>query len=93
MIYFLVVAYLLMAALFLVMWLNAFQKDTGLSDNEKVASLIVLSIASLFWPIVVPISKFELLIKTNTNIDNPAGAIKTPQKKQSIQLELSPVKQ
>lgn len=90
MIYFLVVAYLLMAALFLVMWLNAFQKDTGLSDDDKVSSLIVLSIASLFWPIVVPISNFELVIKRN--IDNPAGAIKT-QEPQSVQLELSPVKQ
>lgn len=62
MISYLVVAYLLMAAQFSTRWLRAIKKDTNLSNQDKSLSLLILVVASLFWPIVAPISYCELLI-------------------------------
>jgi hypothetical protein len=40
-------------------WFKRFRKDTSLSDSEKRLCLQVLAIATLFWPIVLPISALE----------------------------------
>ncbi|EDX73301.1 hypothetical protein MC7420_1097 [Coleofasciculus chthonoplastes PCC 7420] len=37
------------------------QHDDSLSQNEKFSSWVILVIATILWPIVVPISYLELL--------------------------------
>ena len=51
--------YLLLALYYFMIWLNIFRKDTDLSLEEKHLSWIVLIVATIFWPITVPISYFE----------------------------------
>jgi hypothetical protein len=40
-------------------WFKRFRKDTSLSDSEKRLCLQVLAVATIFWPIVLPISSLE----------------------------------
>lgn len=58
---FLVIAYSIGAALFFTAWLKFFKKDNNLSNKEQQLSWIILLVATVFWPIVVPISYLELL--------------------------------
>lgn len=58
---YIIATYLLMAVPFLSIWLNAFRRDTSLSARERQLSLVVLAIATVFWPVVVPLSYLELL--------------------------------
>jgi glucan phosphoethanolaminetransferase (alkaline phosphatase superfamily) len=57
----LVIAYWMGATLFFSVWLNLFKKDNHLSGQEKRLCWIILLIATLLWPIVVPLSYLELL--------------------------------
>lgn len=59
--YFLALVYWLMAIHVFMFWLDFFKKDRSMSNKEKLQSKIILVIATLFWPIVVPISYLELL--------------------------------
>ena len=61
----LVGVYLLMASCFFYSWLKLFKKDTTLSSNERLLSRIVLVIATILWPVVVPIAYLELLKQKN----------------------------
>ena len=61
----LVVVYLMMASCFFYSWLKLFKKDTNLSSDERLLSQIVLVIATILWPIVVPIAYLELLKQKN----------------------------
>ncbi|EGJ30792.1 MULTISPECIES: hypothetical protein [Moorena] len=47
------------ALYFFSIWFQAFQKDTNLSPDQIRSSWIVLTIASIFWPIVAPIANLE----------------------------------
>lgn len=47
------------ALYFFAIWFQAFQKDTNLSPEQIRLSWIVLTIATLFWPIVAPIANLE----------------------------------
>ncbi|MGB7445168.1 MAG: hypothetical protein WA919_29195 [Coleofasciculaceae cyanobacterium] len=58
--------YLLVAIWFFVDWLQAFQKDTYLSPEEKSFSLKLLVLATIFWPVVAPISFASKLINPST---------------------------
>lgn len=51
--------YLLAALYFLRQWWKAFKQDTELSAEESRFSWFVLIIATLLWPVVVPISMLE----------------------------------
>lgn len=44
------------AIYFSLIWFTAFQQDTNLSKEEKAFSLKVLIVATIFWPLVAPIS-------------------------------------
>ncbi|MEB3292840.1 MAG: hypothetical protein VKJ24_06750 [Synechococcales bacterium] len=44
-------------------WITVFRKDRGMSSAERQLSLVVLAIATLLWPIVLPLSYLELLGK------------------------------
>jgi hypothetical protein len=60
---YIIATYLLMAIPFLSIWLNAFRRDTSLSARDRQLSLVVLAVATVLWPVVVPISYLELLKK------------------------------
>ena len=40
-------------------WFKRFRQDTSLSDSEKRLCWQVLAVATIFWPIVLPISSLE----------------------------------
>lgn len=58
---YIIATYLFMAIPFLGIWLNAFRRDTSQSAKKSQFSLIALAIATVFWPVVVPVSYLELL--------------------------------
>ena len=56
--------YLLVATRFWAVWMKHFQREIhALSPSQKRVSLIVLVIATVLWPIAVPIAYLELLNK------------------------------
>lgn len=40
-------------------WFKRFKRDTSLSNPEKRLCLKVLTIATIFWPIVLPLCSLE----------------------------------
>jgi membrane protein YdbS with pleckstrin-like domain len=59
--------YLLMAIRFFRVWWVFFERDTNLSPNWTYLSIVILILASAFWPIVVPFAYLELLEKVQRN--------------------------
>ena len=55
--------YLSGAAIYFVIAFRAFQQDKGLSPSEIRLSQIVLVIASVTWPVLVPLSCLEIALK------------------------------
>ncbi len=55
--------YLLSSLYYFVTWFKLFRKATGLSPQEESLSWTVLIVATLLWPLVVPISFFEKRLK------------------------------
>ena len=53
--------YLLSAVYFFKIWYFYFQKDASLTKQDRLLCLRILLVASIFWPMVVPISYLELL--------------------------------
>ncbi|NEO50845.1 MAG: hypothetical protein F6J98_35370 [Moorea sp. SIO4G2] len=57
------------ALYFFAIWFQAFQKDTNLSPEQIRLSWIVLTIATLFWPIVAPIANLEKSSRKKDTLD------------------------
>ena len=57
--YVLAVLYFLKAIHCFIRWFKRFRRDTNLSEHEKALCLKVLAIATLFWPIILPVSSLE----------------------------------
>ena len=57
----LVAFYLVMLPILFSRWLDFMQHDDSLSSNEKFSSWVILVMATILWPLVVPISYLELL--------------------------------
>ncbi len=55
--------YLMMAPLLFISWLGFFREEPCLSRGERRLSVIVIAIATLLWPFVVPIAYLEVLNK------------------------------
>ena len=53
--------YLLIGQRFFQLWLKFFHQDVNLAPTERRLSLLVLSVGTIFWPIVVPVSYLKLL--------------------------------
>ncbi|MEQ9000533.1 MAG: hypothetical protein RID53_29035 [Coleofasciculus sp. B1-GNL1-01] len=53
--------YVIMLPILFSRWLDFMQRDHSLSSKEKFSSWVLLVIATILWPIVVPISYLELL--------------------------------
>ncbi|NEP51627.1 MAG: hypothetical protein F6K65_23640 [Moorea sp. SIO3C2] len=58
------------ALYFFSIWFQAFQKDTNLSAEQIRLSWIVLTIATIFWPIVAPIANLEKSSRTKDTLVN-----------------------
>jgi hypothetical protein len=53
--------YLLLAVIFFKEWLHFFAEDQEISPQERWVSRMILVIATIVWPIVVPFAYLELL--------------------------------
>jgi uncharacterized membrane protein len=60
---FLGAVYLLFAGYFFKGWVQLYKQDTKMSAEEKQLSRVILAIATVLWPVVVPISYAEKLSK------------------------------
>jgi hypothetical protein len=62
---FVLVVYLITIPYFFTIWLTLFQRDSSLSSLERYLSWVILVVATIFWPIAVPLAYLELLSKHN----------------------------
>ncbi len=60
---FFIAFYSLLMPILFVNWLGFFREDLSLTKSEKQLSMVVIAIATLFWPIVIPFAYLELLGK------------------------------
>lgn len=56
-----IIFYLVIAYLLFQKWLFLFLQDEEMSSNQRAYSGVILLIATIFWPIVVPFAYLELL--------------------------------
>jgi hypothetical protein len=57
----LIVFYLLVSLYFFINWLNFFKQKQNLAPEDKFLSIVILVIATILWPVAVPISYLELI--------------------------------
>jgi hypothetical protein len=55
------VIYLLIAATLFTIWLEFFKRDRSWNTQERFSSFITLAVATVFWPLVLPIAYIEVL--------------------------------
>lgn len=60
-IYLPIVVYLIMAYCFFNQWLLFFLADEDMDSEQRLFSIVILVIATILWPIVVPFAYLELL--------------------------------
>lgn len=60
-IYLAIILYLVMSYCFFTEWLEFFLQDEDMNSEQRVFSGVILVIASLLWPVVVPFAYLELL--------------------------------
>ena len=58
--------YCTIALMVFCFWLMIFIQDSSTPKNHRLSWLVLL-IAPLFWPLVLPISSWELTVKTLSN--------------------------
>ncbi|QLE58856.1 hypothetical protein FD725_27150 [Nostoc sp. TCL26-01] len=71
-VYPIIIFYIVMAYLLCKKWIFFFLHDEEMSPSDRSISRIILAIATLLWPIVVPFAYLELLsfnIKHKKDID------------------------
>ena len=56
-----IIFYVTMACCFFLQWLGFFIDDKEMNPTQRYFSVLVLMIATIFWPIVVPFAYLELL--------------------------------
>ncbi|KAB8331188.1 hypothetical protein SD80_027085 [Scytonema tolypothrichoides VB-61278] len=59
--YLVILVYLIMASCFFNQWLVFFLADEDMDSQQRFYSTIVLVIATMLWPIIVPLAYLELL--------------------------------
>ncbi|MEQ8969074.1 MAG: hypothetical protein RIE73_01610 [Coleofasciculus sp. C1-SOL-03] len=60
----LISVYMLTGLYLLATWLRFLKKGAGLSPQQNVLSFLTVGIATLFWPLVLPIAYVKLLDAT-----------------------------
>lgn len=63
----LAIVYLVMACCLFIQWLDVIQQNKYMSLGQIIFSRIVLILATILWPLVVPIAYLELLLKSKKN--------------------------
>ncbi|GEM_PF-482627 len=66
----LVITYLLMTSYFLTNWLRFSFRHPTSSPEEQFLSFVMFLITTIFWPLVIPISCFEILKKRKLEFSN-----------------------
>jgi hypothetical protein len=61
--YSLLTCYLIVMPILFFNWYDLYQQDSEMTNAERQVSRIVLAIATLLWPIVLPLSYLELIRK------------------------------
>lgn len=61
-----ILCYLSIALSLSIKYFSLLSKDQNILPEDKTICLITLAIASIFWPIVLPISYFELFESQNS---------------------------
>jgi len=56
-----IIVYLVMAYCFFNEWLEFFLADEDMDSDQRLFSVVILVIATILWPIVVPFAYLELL--------------------------------
>lgn len=56
-----IIVYLIMACCFFNEWLEFFLADEDMDSEQRLFSIVILVIATILWPIVVPFAYLELL--------------------------------
>jgi cell shape-determining protein MreD len=56
-----IVFYLVMACCFFVQWLGFFIDDKEMNSSQRFFSMVILVIATILWPLIVPLAYLELL--------------------------------
>ncbi|HBE20447.1 MAG TPA: hypothetical protein DEG17_26140 [Cyanobacteria bacterium UBA11149] len=61
-----IVCYLFIAVSLSIKYFSLFSKEQNISPEDQTICIITFAIASIFWPIVIPISYFELFESPNS---------------------------
>ena len=56
-----IVFYLIMACCFFVQWLGFFIDDKEMNSVQRYLSMVILAVATILWPLIVPLAYLELL--------------------------------
>ena len=56
-----IVFYLIMACCFFVQWLSFFIDDKEMNSVQRYFSMVILILATILWPLIVPLAYLELL--------------------------------
>ncbi|MBV6627733.1 MAG: hypothetical protein KI793_33215 [Rivularia sp. (in: Bacteria)] len=56
-----IVFYLVMACCFFIQWFGFFIDDKEMNGVQRSFSSVILILASVFWPFIVPLAYLELL--------------------------------
>ncbi|MGD1913519.1 MAG: hypothetical protein ACFB2X_22570 [Rivularia sp. (in: cyanobacteria)] len=56
-----IVFYLVMACCFFIQWLGFFIDDKEMNSAQRYFSIVVLVVATILWPLIVPLAYLELL--------------------------------
>ncbi|MBD1832435.1 hypothetical protein H6F61_06940 [Cyanobacteria bacterium FACHB-472] len=55
------VIYLLIATTLFTIWLDFFKRDRTWKTQERLPGFVTLVVATIFWPLVLPIAYIEIL--------------------------------
>lgn len=56
-----IIFYLIMACCFFMQWLGFFIDDKEMTSTQRYLSMLVLILATVLWPLIVPLAYLELL--------------------------------
>lgn len=56
-----IVFYLVMACCFFIQWLGFFIDDKEMNSAQRHFSIVILVLATILWPLIVPLAYLELL--------------------------------
>ncbi len=71
-----IIYYLFIAYILFFRWLEFFVKDSGMTKEQRRFSVIILVMATLFWPITVPFSYLELLKSQQKILEDSDASIR-----------------